>query len=353
VSLAAWGWSESWAEWAAEEGVDPSSVARVTGQDRSSWSVQTPAGPDRARIPTKRGINLPPAVGDWILLEPGPSPGDPGSILAVLPRRTLISRGAAGTGGGSQVLAANVDRVWIVHGLDLPVNARRLERYLAVVWDGGATPEVILTKSDLADDLEAAIADVQATAIGANVRYVSVENPNSVRELRESLVAGSTVSLLGPSGVGKSTLINLLAGEDLAATGEVRAGDGKGRHTTVRRELFRIPGGALLLDTPGMRELRIGMAEEGLGEVFADIEEVARACRFRDCRHEGEPGCAVLEAVEMGVLDSARLSSFRKLRAEAAHEARKADPFARAAALSDWKTAMKTLKHHPKYRGRS
>lgn len=352
MSLEAWGWDQAWAAWAAREGLEPSAVARITGQDRASWSVQTPTGPDRARIPTKRGVNLAPAVGDWVLLEPGPLPGDPWSILAVLPRRTLISRGAAGTGGGEQVLAANVDRVWIVHGLDMRVNARRLERYLAVAWDGGATPEILLSKTDLARDLDAAMAEVRAVAIGTPVRCVSTADPGSVSELRESLVPGITVSLLGPSGVGKSTLINLLAGEDLAETGEVRVGDRKGRHTTVRRELFRIAGGALLLDTPGMRELRIGALEEGLNEVFADIEEFAGACRFRDCRHDGEPGCAVLEAVEAGSLDSARLSSFRKLRAEAAHEARKADPLARAAALSDWKTAMKTLKHHPKYRDR-
>ncbi len=141
------------------------------------------------------------------------------------------------------------------------------------------------------------------------------------------------------------------AGDTIAVTGEVRTGDRKGRHTTVRRELFRIPGGALLLDTPGMRELRVGMLDEGLSQAFADIEGLAVNCRFRDCRHDGEPGCAVLEAVAQGSLDSGRLASFRKLQAEAAHELRKVDPLARAAALSDWKTAMKTMKHHPKYNG--
>jgi len=279
-------------------------------------------------------------------------PSDLWSILAVLPRRTIISRGAAGTGGGEQVLATNVDKVWIVHGLDMPLNLRRLERYLAVVWDSGATPEIILSKADLAGDIEATASEVQVAAMGAPVRWVSSEDPENIQDLRDSLASGRTVSLLGPSGVGKSTLVNLLAGETVAETGEVRAGDRKGRHTTARREIFRIPGGALLLDTPGMREFRIGVLDEGLKQAFADIEDLAANCRFRDCRHEAEPGCAVLEAVEKGHLDSGRLASFRKLQAEADHEARKADPLARAAALSEWKTAVKTLKHHPKHKGR-
>lgn len=352
MTLKAWGWDDQRAQRAEEEGVDASTVARVVGQDRASWSVQAESGPETARRPSASGLDPFPVVGDWVLVEPGPMPSDPWSILAVLPRRSVISRGAAGTGGGEQVLASNVDKVWIVHGLDMPFNSRRLERCLAVVWEAGATPEVILTKLDLAEDLEATVAQVRTAAMGAPIRIVSSDDPESVDDLRSTLAPGRVVTLLGPSGVGKSTLVNLLADTTLAETGEVRAGDRKGRHTTTRRELFLIPGGALLLDTPGIRELRVGALDEGLKQAFADIEDLAQGCRFRDCRHEGEPGCSVLQAIEQGVLDSGRLASFRKLQAEAAHELRKADPLARAAALSDWKTAIKTMKHHPKHKDR-
>ena len=348
--LSDWGWDDHWAALLATGGAHPElQVGRVSGQERDRWDVQLATGPVVARIAGKLS-GLYPVTGDWVTVHPGPSPSDPVSIDSVLARRAYMSRGRAGDGNAEHVLASNMDVVWIVHGLDTPPNPRRLERYLTAAWESGAVPEIVLTKADLAPDVAEAVATVEAVAIGVTVHVVSLEQAASVEQLRAHLRPGRTVALLGPSGEGKSSLINALANASLSATGEVRATDKKGRHTTTRRELFPVPGGALLMDTPGLREFRVWAVDEGLVGTFPEIDALAASCRFRDCQHDAEPGCAVIAAMQDGGVDAERLASYRKLKAEGDYLDRKSDPLAQAAAVAKHKTAMKTMKYHQKFR---
>lgn len=326
----------------ALEGLVP---ARVLREERESCLVITPDGEavaetaGRLRHVAKNRIDLP-AVGDWVALSL-PSHGGPAVIQAVLPRRNRLARKAAGGAASPQVLAANVDVLLVAMALDGDFNLRRLERYAALAWESEALPLVVLTKSDACADVAPYVADARA-ATGADVHAVSAVTGAGVLDLGARLAPGRTHALAGMSGVGKSTLVNRLTGRGVQAVREVRDSDGRGRHTTTRRDLLLLPGGALLVDTPGMRELALW---DGPGEAaFSDIAALASTCRFRDCGHDAEPGCGVRAAVEEGRLDPGRLSGHRKLLREDAWLARREDAGLRRVEKERWKTLTRDAK---------
>jgi ribosome biogenesis GTPase len=320
VELQALGWDEGF-EAAyrpfAAEGLVP---ARVTLEHQHIYTVHTGqadllatvAGGLRHRITARREF---PAVGDWVVLR-APEAGRRAVIQAVLPRRSKFSRKVAGDETDEQIVAANIDTVFLMMGLDADFSLRRMERYVATAHDGGAAPVVVLNKADLCDDVPARVAEVEAAAAGAPVLAVSTKLDAQLAAVRPHLVPGRTIALLGSSGVGKSTLVNRLVGHDLQRTRAVRESDHKGRHTTTRRQLIVLPGGSLLIDTPGLRELQLWDVGDGLGAAFDDIEALAPGCRFRDCRHDAEPGCAVKQAVAEGRLEERRHRSYLDLRRE-------------------------------------
>ena len=248
----------------------------------------------------------PPAVGDWVVLRP-PTGDGRAMIHAILPRRSKFSRKTAGQRTEEQVVAANVDTIFLVSGLDGDFNPRRIERYLTAAWDSGAQPVVVLNKLDCCKDPEACLLETEAVALGVAVHRVSALTGENCEELTSYLVQGRTAGFLGSSGVGKSTLINRLLGREVQRTGEVREGDDRGRHTTTHRELFRAPTGGLLIDTPGLREIQLWEGDQGIESAFPEIEELAERCRFADCQHRGEPGCAVEAAVASGELSAERM----------------------------------------------
>lgn len=333
--LAALGWSPSRAEEFVPHAAAGCVPARVAAQHRGGYVVYAESGERPAEVAGQLrhaalGHADLPAVGDWVAVRDAPE-ADAATIHALLPRRTVFSRKAAGDGAVEQVVAANVDVVFLVGAFGADLNVRRLERYLAAGWDSGADPVVVLNKSDLADDLAGATAAVEAVAVGVPVHVVSAADGTGLEGLARHLEGNRTAALLGSSGVGKSSLVNRLLGSERQDVAELRA-DGRGRHTTTYRELIPLPRGGLVLDTPGMRELGLWDAGEGVDQTFADVAELAAACRFRDCAHEGEPGCAVLAAVADGRLAAERLESYRKLLRELRHLELKGDPRAVAEA---------------------
>jgi ribosome biogenesis GTPase / thiamine phosphate phosphatase len=308
---------------------------RVVSESNEIYRLATEVGErtaemaGRLRYLAEERADLP-AVGDWVAAQiVGDGEHDPAILHAVLPRRTQLTRKAPGRRTEAQIVAANVDTVFLLTSLNQDFNPRRLERYLALVREGGGEPVVVLSKADLCADPDAvrrAEAAVRTVAAETPVHAVSSLSGEGLDDLHPYLARGRTVALLGSSGVGKSTLVNRLLGEERQAVRTIREGDDRGRHTTTRRQLIPLPGGALLLDTPGMRELALWGGEEGAGAAFSEIESLAQRCRFPDCRHQSEPGCAVLAAVETGELPAERLANYDKLLKEEAYlEARKAN----------------------------
>lgn len=287
-------------------------------------------------VPSDDGEDLAPTVGDDVLVVED----DELRVVRVRPRRSALVRDSAGRTSRTQALAANVDVVLVVEHLDPEPHLGRVERLLTLVWGSGARPVVVLTKADLVPDPEALHRDVAAVALGADVHTVSVPIDVGLAPLRALLEPGVTLVAVGPSGAGKSTLVNALAGAEVMATGERRA-DGRGRHTTTHRELVGLPGGAWLIDTPGVRGVGLVADDDALDATFSDIVELADRCRFRDCRHTEEPGCAVREAIDSGELPARRLDSWRRLAREAAYQARRGDARLAADERARWKKIIR------------
>src|SRR5437867_1998332 len=301
--------------------------ARAVAEERGMHRLQRSLLDSFWGAPTgraRRDSDLYPAVGDWVVCsrEPGQ---ERASVHAVLPRQSCLTRLAAGRSGQPQVLAANVDVGFVVTSLNSDLNPRRIERYLTTIWDGGARPVVLLTKRDLCPDVDPVIREIERVASGAEVLALSALTGEGMEALDVYLRPGQTAALLGSSGAGKSTLINWLVGAQVVRTQPIRDSDGKGRHTTTSRQLWVLPSGALVVDTPGMRELQLWVDAESLDQAFGDLRTLASRCRFSDCRHRAEPGCAVQTALERGTLSEERLAAYDKLRRELEFQARKQD----------------------------
>lgn len=352
MSLEDWGWDERWAKDFAVDAAKGLLPARVIEQQRGLVRVATADAERPARVlgalrhQAKGAADLP-AVGDWIAAEP--VPGEKTLVIRrILARRSKLSRKAAGEALEEQVIAANLDAALVMTAFNADFNPRRLERFLAVVRESGAEPVLVINKSDACDDPVPYLAQAEAVAGAAAVVSISAKSGAGVERLEKWIRAGRTVGCLGSSGVGKSTLVNRLLGAETLRTAATRASDERGRHTTTHRELFVLPGGGILLDTPGMREMQFWDAERGVAETFDEIDALAASCRFSDCRHDTEPGCAVKAAVDSGAVSAARLESWRKLKRELDAKLRREDPAARAAEKRKVRMLNKALKKHPK-----
>lgn len=333
---------------ASEESRQP---ARIIEQQRSAYRVACVSGEFLAEIAghLRHHANAQsalPAVGDWVLIDT--AAGNRATIHEVLPRKSKFSRKAAGDLTEEQVVAANIDTVFLVTSLNTELNPRRVERYLTSIWDSGAQPVVILNKLDLCEDVASAIEAISAVAFGVHIHAVSSQTGEGIEQMRPYTEPGQTVALLGSSGVGKSTLTNRLLGHVAQEVRNIREDDDRGRHTTTARRLFMLPGGGMMIDTPGMRELQLWNDGGGLDQTFEDIHCLAEKCRFRDCSHESEPGCNVRAALENQELQSERFESYLKLRKELRFLERKQNVLARIEETRRWKQIHKAMRERHK-----
>jgi ribosome biogenesis GTPase len=350
--LAELGWSPYWEALFEAHVRDDIEPGRIIRSDRDSSLVGTVHGFMRAK-PSTRFLKATqdaadfPVVGDWVTVV---SSNDLDVLLieAVLERKGVVSRGDPGGTSGTQVLVANIDAVFVVHPIAGPANLRRIERELSLAWESGAIPIVVLTKADLSPDPASTLASVEEVAFGVAVHMVNAKSSEDVEQLYEYIPEHSTAVLIGPSGAGKSTLINSLVGDQCLVTNAVREGDGKGRHTTVAREIVRVPGHGVIIDTPGLRAVGLTGSDEGIALVFPDIEKFAGSCRFRDCGHNAEPGCAVAGAIESGGLSQERLDSYQKLVREAEVAAAKSNARLRAGEKGRGKALSKAIREYYK-----
>lgn len=344
MNLTDWGWSTYWLDQQNALDAEWMSPGRVIRVERGQVILTTEMG----ELPAKTREMA--AVGDWGLWRPT---GGVPIVDHLLPRKTCISRKGAGRSSTEQILAANVDYVFVVSSLNRDLNPNRIERYLTMVAGGGAKPVIVLTKADLCPDPQAAIEEINGWANHPPIHVISSLTGSGLEALNPYMGPGQTVVLTGSSGTGKSTLINTLLGQDSLETGAIREADQRGRHTTTRREMLQLPNGGLIIDTPGIRELSPWVDEEALGQTFSEIDELAKHCRFRDCGHQGEPGCAVLQAVENGQLEERRLENWRKMAKELRHLHLREDENALRKEKQRVKTLHKSFRHVKAFKKRN
>ena len=351
MNLESLGWNSFFAQNFDHHFPQAYTVGRVAREQKNIYTLYTEWGEIAAVISGKMHYRAAgraefPAVGDWVVIT-HKNGEEKATIHDILPRKSKFSRKIAGKQTNEQIIATNIDTVFLVSGLDRDFNLRRIERYLILIWESGASPIIILNKADLCQEIEQRILEVESIAPYIPILVLTASENQGIDALLPYLVSGKTVALIGSSGVGKSTITNQLAQQEIQAVNSLRK-DERGRHTTTNRELIILPSGGLLIDTPGMREIQIWNGNEGFQETFSDINELANLCRFRNCQHDLEPGCAVQAAIANGSLDKRRFDSYQKLQQELNYIARKQDCKASFVEKEKWKKIHKQMKKHPK-----